>query len=1092
MNKQELLELILNGPVRGLKNACSGRNISERKLEGAVKDITGNQVEPQEVLVVQDQTLFGSASDGMVFTFDSLYIKPSFDDIFSCRYTEISEVRLISKAMRFLDQVEIVLESGHKYTIKGNVHIEPENFMIWLREVVQGSKDLFSSSHSEVYADAAGGAGARNAFGDGASQHASAVAHSYTKIILDPQTDITVLEQQAMRMGINIIKPPTVPPLMYNDIMRLFTERSCVLGRNVFWWPKIPIRKLSGAVNAIAKNLVKPEEVTVIFDATVFGSSTDGILFTRTKLFFKDVADDPTSMELADIKSIEPFSKLGLFKTVRFHMQDGRAIELPTFQCIEDMDTFVIWLNAVINMAKYEDSLVKELESRGVTSPTALGSPERFYEDHNSAAFHPDPKYRDAIDVQVEDVAVSKVESESQSQRAPEVDNAGQDATFRDSEFGADKSYGSDRGYGSKSTPPSSSQDWRQARHGSDSDAVAAAAAAADAAANAATNTQAFPVQQPKSMPVKPQLPAALSLDLFVLLTKEFGYALDNSYGAPNIPERKLNGAISDIAKNEVEPNEVLLVCDDTVFGSATDGMLFSKTKMYVKALMEDARAFEYTNVANVGTYQKSEKDLGVRIYLKDGGTFNMPAMSTVYEDAQRFADWLGAVCQTAQYEIAMAQYTGESQNTKLARRNLDQMPHDIQYKYMQIISNFLLADDGHVDAREAGIFYSLLARIKLTAQDRYQLRMYQSDASKLVPTQQLVQEITANLDRLASQEIINSLVKDMINIHLNAKNAVSVYKGDKASSAESDQSYLSNPFIQRFAQDNGVTQEQLKVIKQAIDADNKIFDDNIDDAGLNSALANVAAAAGAVGVPLAALYFSGSVIGLSAAGITSGLSALGLGGLFGLSGMATGIGAVILLGLGANKGIKILTGQSERDSRARKQAMLFAVNRQLTKSINLLVEDINTFTQELIKQVRETQALEMDVVSKERELASLLDRLESLGVFSQGSDLMVADSAIVETKAYRQNLPLVLNIDRLRAITDEPTKRPFFDEILKLYKQGTEVDDDGKTVTVYRLCDDLSCDEAEFLSQALDKLEYFSVSGLAKSGIASIKSLWS
>ena len=47
-------------------------------------------------------------------------------------------------------------------------------------------------------------------------------------------------------------------------------------------------------------------------------------------------------------------------------------------------------------------------------------------------------------------------------------------------------------------------------------------------------------------------------------------------------------------------------------------------------------------------------------------------------------------------------------------------------------------------------------------------------------------------------------------------------------------------------------------------------------------------------GIPIAALYLSGSVIGLSAAGITSGLAALGLG-----FGMVSGIGIAILVGIG-------------------------------------------------------------------------------------------------------------------------------------------------------------------------------------------------
>lgn len=53
------------------------------------------------------------------------------------------------------------------------------------------------------------------------------------------------------------------------------------------------------------------------------------------------------------------------------------------------------------------------------------------------------------------------------------------------------------------------------------------------------------------------------------------------------------------------------------------------------------------------------------------------------------------------------------------------------------------------------------------------------------------------------------------------------------------------------------------------------------------------------VGVPIGAVYFSGSVVGLSASGITSGLAALGLG-----FGMVSGIAVAVALGTGTYFGL--------------------------------------------------------------------------------------------------------------------------------------------------------------------------------------------
>lgn len=805
----------------------------------------------------------------------------------------------------------------------------------------------------------------------------------------------------------------------------------------------IPAKKLHGAVEGVAKGQVNPDDVVLIQDQTLFGSATDGMLFTRTKMFDKPAFSDMFSCNLYDI--VEVRYKEGIIELtsdVTIVLKDGFHYTFNSNVYFKSAPMVVDWLNEVAEAARFEHE----------------------YADAASSS--------EVVEVEYEEVSTDKTTASGKVEA---------DADFSGRRDAA--GLGSDR----------------SAETAAGAGAAAGAAGAGESAEDEVEDAVEVEIvdkddlygKKGTTMPTvaeikKPQLPPGYDVDLFTLLTQKFRGATGNGgYAAPDIPERKLNGSVSSVAQNKIKPEEALLVYDATVFGSATDGMLFTVDTIYVKDMMEDPVSFKYEDILKVEHF-KTEKKSGVKLYMRNDRVISMPVFASM--DALMFAHWFQAVVDVARYERAVAAASGENVGTKMARRNLDQMPHEIQFKYMLIISNFLLSDDGLVDAREAGLFYALLARIKLTAADRYQLRMYQADPEHVIPTQQLVKEITSDLDRLAVQQILNSLVKDMVNIYLQAKTETSVYSGK--SSDISDDGYLNHPFIKQFAEDNGISREQVKFIRKAIAADNKIFDDNVDDAGLNSAFSSVAAAAGAVGVPLAALYFSGSVIGLSAAGITSGLSALGLGGLFGLSGMVTGIGAVILIGLGANKGIKMLTGQDERDRRSRKQAMLFAVNRQLTRSINLLVEDINTFTKELLKQIKETQALEIDVKEKEQKMSELLARLDSLAVFSEGSELMVKDSITVETKAYKQNLPLVLNIERLRAITDEPTRRPFYDEILKLYQAKEEKNSEGEKVTVYRLRADLNIDEAEFLNEALNRLEYFSVSGLAKSGLASLKSL--
>src|SRR5205085_10284638 len=81
-------------------------------------------------------------------------------------------------------------------------------------------------------------------------------------------------------------------------------------------------------------------------------------------------------------------------------------------------------------------------------------------------------------------------------------------------------------------------------------------------------------------------------------------------------------------------------------------------------------------------------------------------------------------------------------------------------------------------------------------------------------------------------------------------------------------------------------------------------------------ALKRVAAGLPAVGIPIAAVSVLGSVGGLSAAGITSGLAALGLG-----LGMVPGIGVAIIGGTVVYGGLSKVLDVGGRQAKERAQA---------------------------------------------------------------------------------------------------------------------------------------------------------------------------
>ena len=115
-------------------------------------------------------------------------------------------------------------------------------------------------------------------------------------------------------------------------------------------------------------------------------------------------------------------------------------------------------------------------------------------------------------------------------------------------------------------------------------------------------------------------------------------------------------------------------------------------------------------------------------------------------------------------------------------------------------------------------------------------------------------------------------------------------------------------------------------------------------DSQIAATAKDLTARATAVGVPLGAIYLAGSVTGLSAAGITSGLAALGLGGVLGLSAMVSGIGVAIIVGGTAYKGVRWVLGGSERYRVSLRELMLQEVLRTHQGAIINLGEDMSHF----------------------------------------------------------------------------------------------------------------------------------------------------
>lgn len=136
------------------------------------------------------------------------------------------------------------------------------------------------------------------------------------------------------------------------------------------------------------------------------------------------------------------------------------------------------------------------------------------------------------------------------------------------------------------------------------------------------------------------------------------------------------------------------------------------------------------------------------------------------------------------------------------------------------------------------------------------------------------------------------------------------------------------------------IRSDQAESIEQFVRKMRELRLRGVDDSTAAETMKSAVSALAGVGVPITAVALSGSVLGLSAAGITSGLAALGLG-----LGMVPGIGVAVLLGTATFMGVRYLLGISKRNEKAQvaaeRERRAQRVLLSMQETINDLIERI-------------------------------------------------------------------------------------------------------------------------------------------------------
>lgn len=205
-----------------------------------------------------------------------------------------------------------------------------------------------------------------------------------------------------------------------------------------------------------------------------------------------------------------------------------------------------------------------------------------------------------------------------------------------------------------------------------------------------------------------------------------------------------------------------------------------------------------------------------------------------------------------------------------------------------------------------------------------------------------------------------------------------------------------------------------------------------------------------------------------------SGLAALGM------SSLATGLGVVVLLGIGAYAGVRKLTGGNESKILKRREFILCEVIKQTQSTISLLIQDINYITIKL-NECMATHSYQDAQIKKLISLMSLMTRAGT--VLTEKSDL-------AKNSAIKLSCAQYLDVNKLKALTSESVKADLYDFIIGFYEEQLSSDEnqpDSHEDIKLVLKNNLQTKDLENLAQSLESIGYFNTSEIIKSSVSEI-----
>ena len=524
-----------------------------------------------------------------------------------------------------------------------------------------------------------------------------------------------------------------------------------------------------------------------------------------------------------------------------------------------------------------------------------------------------------------------------------------------------------------------------------------------------------------------------------------------NIYISPDIPPKKLDNAIAAYAR-DVQPGYVLALYDQTVFGSAKEGILFLGDRMYFSW---NRRVVNYLDIQDVELLQNYK-------VAKDGSRKEVePSVILAYTDGtkERFDEYLGGINKQGFKEfIQIIHDEVGAEETELDSTDqllpLSMMSDEIKETYIKFLCNAVYLDDGQIDSREYAEIMTLIVINSLTHESRMKIRMYMYNTDDMEDIEALLEKLDSLVPSGSIESIRLSLFKDAVNIRWDALNLE-----ENRGAAKEDR------YIRELQGLLSISDDKADFIIGEIQKNKDILSKRQNDDQIKNGLKETMAKAGAVGVPMAAVYLSGSVVGVSAA-------------ILGFSSMFTGIGVAVLLGVGAYKGVRKFSGLDDLEKNKEREMMLQEVAKNAQKTLNYLVEDINALNDQL------QQAFsEQDIMNeKTKQLALKLSKL--MRQMGQGAQYTTNKMGYATKEQVICRLPRSINMDVIEKMAAGATHAAARELLMKVYSEQ-QMDEKQQVINH---CLNPECSE-EDLAKAYSVLESMGYFKLSDNAVASAKS---